>query len=226
MKKSIHLQGSIRKQEFLVPVKTNILDNTIVSEAINPYADYYGQLPQKAEPNSIFFHINKFYFLEEVLSYVQSSEKCLHDTLNIASAHIEINHKQFPAIRIKRFPDYSQIEKLQKCMAKQGVEFSDKFQFNGEVSMRINKIFHLEDLGDGFFMDLEENHKGYFTHHLRLTSEEYEEKITAIKNNRICRLFDAVRGDLLIDGKVVELVRIFAEGLDLKLLECIKKGFK
>lgn len=226
MKNTIHFQGSIRKKEFLVPIKTNILKNTIVSEASNPYAEYYGQLPRKAEPNSIFLHTNKFYFLEEILSYSQGLEKCLRDTLNIASAYIEINKKQYPAIRIKQFTDYSQIEKLQTCLAKQGVEFSEKFQFNGEVDVRINKIFHLEEIGNTLFIDLTEDHKGYITHETPLTSEEFEEKITAVKNNHACKLFDAVRGELLINGKVVELVRVYSEALDLKLLECIKKGFK
>jgi hypothetical protein len=210
----------------LVPIKTSILKNTIVSEASNPYAEYYGQLPRKAEPNSIFLHIKKFYYLEEILSYTQGLEKCLRDTLNIASAYIEINNKQYPAIRIKRFTDYSQIEKLQTCLARQGVEFSDKFEFNGEVDVRINKIFHLEDFGNTLFIDLTEDHKGYITHETPLTSEEFEEKITAVKNNHVCKLFDAVRGELLINGKVVELVRVYSEALDLKLLECIKKGFK
>uniref|UniRef100_UPI0032179706 hypothetical protein n=1 Tax=uncultured Draconibacterium sp. TaxID=1573823 RepID=UPI0032179706 len=226
MKEVIHFTGTICKKETLEPINTNTLENTIVSEATSPYANYYGQLPQKAKPNSIFLFTAKFYFLEEILSSAKSMESCLLDNINIASAVIEFKNKQFAAIRIKNFPDYRQLVKLQKCLSEQGIEFLDKFHLAGEVDVKINKHFTLEEPEGGFFFDLAEENKGYFTHQSRVSCEDFKRIITQVKNNGNCKLFDAVHGEVLKDGKVTEIVRIFSEGINLDLLKCIKKEFE
>jgi hypothetical protein len=226
MKNQLILSGSISKKEIVVPIEANILENTFVTEATKPYANYYGSLPQKANPNSIFFHTQKFYFLEEILSFSQSLEKCLLDKINIASSHVEFKKKQYPAIRIKSFPDYSQITTLQQCFISHGVELTPKLIINGEVETRVNKLFYLEEIEPNLFMDLIEEHKGYFVCEKKILPKHFEKIMNRVKNNTECRLFDAVQGEILKNGNVIEVIRIFAEGLDLPLLKCLKERFQ
>lgn len=222
MKKHIQLSGSIAKKETLVPIQSNVLENTSVAEAALPYANYYGQLPSKAKPNSLFLFTTKFYFLEDILNRAQRIDACLIEKINIASAIIEYKNKQYSAIRIKHFPDYNQISNLQSCLIKQGIEFAPKIHLQGEVIAHINKLFSLEELEADFFKDNQEENKGYFIYGNRMSTEEFELLMKKVKNNGNCKLFDAVRGTILRNGKVFEIVRVFSEGLDLALLKCVK----
>lgn len=226
MKNQLTLPGSISKKEILVPIEANILKNTLVSEATTPYANYYGSVPQKAKPNSLFFFTQKFYFLEEILSFSQSLEKCLFDKINIASSHIEFKNKQYSAIRIKNFPDYSQITTLQQCLISHGIELTPKLIINGEVETRVNKLFYLDEIEPNIFFDLIEDHKGYFVFEKKILPGDFVEIIDRVKNNTECKLFDAVQGKIIKNGKVVKIIRIFTEGLDLQLLQCLKNRFQ
>jgi hypothetical protein len=225
MKNQVILSGSISKKEILVPIEANILENTFVTEAANPYANYYGRLPQKPKPNSLFFYTKKFYFLEEILSFTQDLEKCLLEKINIASSLIELNNNQYPAIRVKNFPDYSRLVLLQQCFISHGVELATKLNIKGEVKARINKLFVLQEIETDIYLDTIEEHKGYFIPKKKILAENFEEVISMVKNNTECKLFDAVQGKVLKNGEVREIIRIFAEGLDVQLLKCLKDRF-
>jgi len=225
MKNLVNLSGSIAKKEILVSIDRNILENTSVSEACGPYANYYGQMPQKAKPNSIFIFTSQFYYLEEILSCAVGAEECLTERINIASAHIYYGKKQYPAIRIKHFANYSQIIALQQCLMSKGIKFSLKNNIIGEVEARINKLFVLEKVGDAIYMDLEEDNKGYFFLPQKLSPDKFEQISTSVKNSSTCKLFDAVQGEIIQDGNVLELVRVFAEGLDVAFLNCMNQEF-
>lgn len=226
MKNQLTLSGSISKKEILVPIEANILENTFVTEATTPYANYYGSVPQKAKPNSLFFFTKKFYYLEEILSFSQSLEKCLLDQINIASSYIQFKNKQYPAIRIKNFPDYSQLTILQQCFISHGVELTPKLIINGEVETRVNKLFCLDEIEPNIFLDLIEDHKGYFVCEKKILPKDFDEIISRVKNNTECKLFDTVQGEILKNGKVIEIIRIFSEGLDLQMLQCLKNRFQ
>jgi hypothetical protein len=226
MKNIVYLSGSISKKEVLIPLQSNILKNTFVAEAAYPYANYYGRVPLKPKPNSLFLLTKKFYFLEEILSSAQNIEHCLLENINIAASFIEFNKKQFPAIRIKNFPNYDQLASLQSCLVEFGIEFAPQIRIEGEIRARINKLFELKELETDFYMDTIEENKGYFIHHGKLSPEAFEDTVSKIRNNGTCKLFDAVQGEILKDGKVYEFVRIFAEGLDISLLKCVRNQFE
>jgi hypothetical protein len=225
MKNLVNLTGSIAKREALIPIKNIVLANTAVYEASDPYDDYYGQLPKKAIPNSLFLFTKRFFFLEEILSCSQQFEKCLLDQINIAVAIITNNAHQYPAIRIKSFPDYTRLISVQKCLSEQGIQFSSIPLISGKIEARINKLFVLEKVSDNIYIDMIEDQKGYLFFEKRMLPDEFEYITNLIKNSSNCNLFDAVQGQMLQDGQVVEFVRIFAEGLDLEFLQELNKEF-
>jgi len=194
MKAPIQVCGSISKQEILNLIKTNILPDTFVAEASEPYADYYGGGPNEAKPNSIFMFTRKFYFLEEILSLQHKLENCPLDKLNMATAIVYINEKQYPAIRLKFFPDYRRLAELQKCFIKQGIEFAPPMGLKGKYRTDIHKVFELEEDEPGIYLDCVEANKGYFSFPQKLSSSGFYEIFASIKNNSSCRLFDAEQG--------------------------------
>ncbi|WP_319228225.1 hypothetical protein [Draconibacterium orientale] len=225
MKQKIYFSGLIIKHEKLEQIKLNIPDNIYIAEASTPYANYYGQLPRTAKPNSIFLFTKKFHFLEELICYSSSLEKCLFERINIASALVESGGKQYPAIRIKNFPDYSQLVKLEKCLQEKNIVFIEKIHLDERVKTIVSKPFFLEELEPNFYLDLIEEHKGYFVAERHLSPEEFEATITQIRYNGICKLFDAEQGVVYNDGKLTHLIRIFSESLNLEMLKCLSKEF-
>ncbi|WP_297098682.1 hypothetical protein [uncultured Draconibacterium sp.] len=225
MENSIHLNGIVIKHEKLVQIALSTPNNVYIAEASSPYADYYGHSPRTATPNSIFLFTKKFYFLEQLMCYSSSIEKCLFERINLASAIVESGDKQFPAIRIKDFPDYSQLVKLQKCLGEKNVLLVEKLHLEEEVKTIVSKVFVLEELEPDFFIDQVEDHKGYFIVDRHFDSEEFDRAITQIRFNGVCKLFDAEQGVLFSNGKLIHIVRIFSEALDLNMLKCLRKEF-
>ena len=221
-KNLIKVCGSITKTESLIPIQSNILEDTWVAEANLPYAHYYGHMPEKAKPNSLFLFTERFYSLEEVLRFPHGIDRCYTEELNIASATLEHQNKQYPAIRIKNFPDYEHLHLLQNCLALQGVLFAKKVHFITEVKAVISKCFELEELDEGIYLDQTEENKGYLFVQKRIDRDNFDKLILKIKNNSNCRFFDAVPGGFIMNSKSTDMVRIFSEGLDLELLKCIK----
>lgn len=215
--------GSITKKESLIYFKGNKLDNTTIAEADQPYSNYYGQIPDKPRPNSLFLFTELEYSLEEVLRLTQNIDICAKNQVNVASAVLYINKHRLPAIRIRNFPDYEHIKMLQQCYTEQGVMFSKRSLPDKEAIIKVNKCFWLEDAGDGYFLDLDEENEGYITFPYYPEMSEFEILIQNIRNNSSCSLFDAALGGLIIDGKVKDIIRIYTGHLNLDILKCIMK---
>ena len=224
--KIIKVCGSITKKESLIPINSNILEHSWVAEANLPYANYYGQVPGKAKSNSLFLFTDRFYSLEEVLRFSQGIDNCYTDKLNVASATLEFQNRQFPAIRIKNFPDYKHLHLLQNCYVQQGVLFAQKVHLITEVIAVISKCFELKKLDEGIYLDMVEENKGYLFTEKRIDRDNFEKVIVNIKNNSNCKLFDAVPGGFIINSQSKDIIRIFSEQLTLEVLRCIKYQFR
>jgi len=225
MKKIIRAPGSIYKEEVLMPIVQNVMTNTTVLEASHPYAHYYGQVPQTPKPNSIFILTRKFYYLEELLSLVSEVADCLQDEINFASAHLDYKGKQYPAVRIKHFPDYDRLKYLQNCLKEEGLEYLPKIDFSGKSISRVQKFFEMREVEPGIYMDNQENNKGYILCDKQFSSQHFNLTIQRLRNNGNCGLLDAVHGDIMLDGILVKIIRVFAEGIQTRSLKCIKAEF-
>ena len=82
--KTLKVCGSITKKEPLAPITSNILEHTVVAEANMPYSNYYGRVPDKPQPNSLFLFTERFYTLEEALRLTQNIDICAKNQVNTA----------------------------------------------------------------------------------------------------------------------------------------------
>jgi hypothetical protein len=222
----IKVCGSVIKKESIVPLNANIMENTSVAEASEPYFNYYGSTPENPVPNSLFLFTVPCYSLEEVLRFLQKSDACFKEKINVASALLDVGQNQYPAIRIKYFPDYKHLAELQKCFEKAGVQFTRKVPIQGEATVRIHKCFVLKEVEKGIFIDQMEENKGYILADTLLNEDEFRGLMAEIRNNSDCRLFDAAKCGIILDSEVKEVVRVFSEKLDLALLKCIQRQMK
>ena len=221
--KTLKVCGSITKKESLARITENIMEHTIVAEADQPYSSYYGRVPDKPEPNSLFLFTERYYTLEEALRLTQNIDICAKNQVNAASAVFLIQNNRYPAIRIRNFPDYQHLKMLQECYAKQGVKFLRKVPLIKETEVTVNKCFYLEDAGNGIFMDKEEINEGYIKIPRFLNLQEFDALMQNVWNNSECMFFDAAWGGMIIDSHVDDIIRIYSGHLDLNLLLCIKK---
>ncbi len=224
-KNIIHVCGSIVKKESIAPIATNILPNTTVVEANLPYAHYYGNRPEVAKPNSLFLFTEPFYSLEEILWFSQRIDKCFMKGVNVATSVLSFPLKQVAAIRIKNFPAYDRLKQLQECFAKQGVQFSKKFQPAKEAIVRTNKSFVLQEVEEGIYLDRVETDKGYVVLPTLIDQDDFNEFMAEFRYNSNCQLFDAVKACIIFGSELNDVARIYSENLDLELLRCIKNKF-
>lgn len=215
--------GSITKKESLIKLKDNILPHTVIAEANQPYSNYYGRVPRKAKPNSLFLFTARYYSLEEALRFNQNVDICTENKVDVASAIMQFSGDCSPAIRIRNFPDYENLATLQKCYADLGMKFSRKQNLEPETMVTVNKCFVLRKVEEGIFWDEKEKDEGYILISKYLKYEEFEELMRAVFNNSKCRIFDGAMGGLIIDGKALDIVRVYSEHLDLELLKCVQQ---
>jgi hypothetical protein len=215
--------GSVIKKESLVYLTDNKLENTTIAEADQPYSNYYGQIPKKPEPNSLFLFTDAEYSLEEALRFTQNIDICAKNKVNAASAVVFSAGSRIPAIRIRNFPDYQHLIMLQECYQAQGVRFVKRNIPEREPIIKVSKCFYLEDAGDGYYFDLDEEHEGYFTIPYYPDLSDFEILLQNVRNNSSCSLFDAAYGGLIVEGKVMDMIRIYSGHMSLNLLRCIRQ---
>lgn len=216
--------GSIIKREPLTRFTGAQMENTVIAEANQPYLNYYGRIPDKPQPNSLFLFTERYYTLEEALRFTQNIDICAKNRVNVASAVIDFHGVHHPAIRIKNFPDYQHIGMLQECYTRQGIKFARKVYIENEGLMQVSKCFHVEDAGDGFYMDMDEPNEGYFIIPFYPSIEAFEQLLRNIHNNSQCPVFDAAFGGFIMNGKVVDIMRIYSGHLNMDLLYCVRDG--
>jgi hypothetical protein len=224
----IKTSGAIIKTESIAPVTINILPNTVVAEADKPYSNYYGVAPfnMPTKPNSLFLFTSHYYSLEEVLRFAKLIELSCMKSLNIAVSVLQFKPDHYPAIRIKHFPDYKMIAKLQECFVTQGVEFAKKVHLKESAVIRTNKYFNLEELERNLYIDHLQENTGYIALPNLINEEKYREVISNIRNNTACPLFDAARGSIILDSEITDIIRIYSGHLDLEMLKCIQGKFE
>jgi hypothetical protein len=216
--------GSINKRESLTMLTGAKMENTVIAEASQPYHNYYGSIPDKPRPNSLFLFTERYYTLEEALRFTQNIGICARNKVNVASAVIEFSRQQHFAIRIRNFPDYRNIGLLQECYVRQGMKFSRKVNLEKEALIRVNKCFHVEDVGHGFYRDLDLQNEGYFMMPSYPEIDEFDQMLRNFRNNSQCPLFDAAYGGFIMNGKVIDIMRVYSGHLDMDLLSCIRSG--
>jgi hypothetical protein len=220
--KTLKVCGSITKKESLAKFTGSVLDHTTVAEADHPYSGYYGRIPDKPKPNSLFLFTERYFTLEEALRLTQNIDICAKNKVNVASAIFLLKNHRVPAIRIRNFPDYQHVGMLQQCYINQGVRFSRKVDLENEAVVTVNKCFLLKSTDDGLYSDKNEKNEGYIKVPKRLELLKFEELFQNVRNNSNCLLFDAAMGGFIIDGFVEDIIRIYSDHLNTDLLKCIK----
>ena len=224
-KRIIETMGSIAKVEKLETLNSNILENTLVFDEIEPFPGYHGvNLPSEYNPSTVYLVLRKKLSTVKVIRITQQIKKYFKYSFDGTVSTICINNDVFNCIRIRNIKNYSIIPDLQKSYIYEGVRFMKKRNIRGEGIIDIKKHFELEELEEGIYKDLEDSLMYYVKIPRHLSWQMFFEITTSIKHNIDNLSFDAALGVLYLK-EITDVVRIFARDMSLDELKTIQQRY-
>lgn len=222
--------GSLLKEETLEVIDNKILPNTIVLEATNPfpgYYEYYEGLQKDVKPHYIYLITDREYNLEDFTRATQKIMSYFDANFHAALGTINIYNDTYYAIRIRRLNTYDQIKDLQSCYNSEGIHFKSNgsIPHNSTAMICLNKFFALDKIEDGFYKDHIEANHGYFTIPQKLSWKQFEHLTQQVKYNMELIHFDVSLGFLYDHFKAIDMIRVYAENLDLELMKKIRSKY-
>ncbi|MRT91844.1 hypothetical protein [Ancylomarina sp. 16SWW S1-10-2] len=231
MKKDTQIKyGSLIKEEEFELIESAILPNTFVLESKNPFPgfyEYYDNLQKDVTPHYIYLVTDKKYNLE---TFTRVTQKIMDDTnkkYHAAIGTITIFNTVYNIIRVRRIEHYTDIKELQTSYISSGINFMHKpanFNYDRGIT-RLNKFFSLKEVEDGFYFDSVEANHGYFTITKNIPWREFDELTKQVRYNMDMLHFDASIGFIYINFRAVDIIRVYAENLDLETLKQIRSKY-
>ena len=217
--------GSIAKVEKLETLKSNILENTLVLEEIEPFPGYHGaNLPTGYNPTAVYLVLKKKVSTIRIMRITQQIHKYFKPGFDGTAAEICINNDIITCIRLRNLDNYALIPELQKHYMHEGLKFMKKKKIQGDGIIEIKKHFELEKLDDGVYKDLEDPLMYYLEIPAHLNWSLFLEITTSIKHNLDDLSFDAALGAVYMK-EITEVVRIFAKDVAVEDLQKIRQRY-
>ncbi len=221
----IETMGSIAKVEKLETLDSNILENTLVLEEVEPFPGYHGaNLPSGYNPTAVYLIIKKKHSSIKIIRITQKIRKYFKHEFDGTSATICILNDVYNAIRIRNFGDIKILPELQKNYMYEGIKFLKKKSIKGDGIIELKKHFELEALGEGIYKDMEDPLMYYLRIPRHLSWQVFYEITTSIKHNLDNLNFDAALGSIYLK-EVIDVVRIFAKDMELGDLSKIRQQY-
>jgi len=223
----LELSGYIQKQEELKSVETNIIPGTMVLQSVHPFGGYYSTSPTEYIPNTIFFITNEEKQRDEVSRLTRFVKKELGIDFDASRAEVTIHGKVFTALRLFDYKDVDEVLQIQTAYANAGVKFvkSNK-SFNDNFTIKIWKVFLLEEIEKGVYLNKSKSKMFYFAIPKHLNYDEFKNLVKKVKNNWIGKSFDAGYAMLYRKEGVQEAVRIFSNHINDEMLKELPEKFK
>ena len=218
--------GTIVKEETIKSLQKKTIQNTAVLEVEDSYPGYYGLTDQQTQPNFIYLLTKKDYRFEAVKRLEKRIKKYCKDKFYISSASLEIQNKQWPAIRVKQLSSYDHLKDIMEFMQDEKVKFiQSKKVIDIKSIIRTDKVFWVEEVNKGIYMDLFEKEIGYIRLPKRLKWKAFETVTFMVKNNWLGKGFDAALGHFNRKTGVEEVVRIYSKENSEELLTTIREVY-
>ena len=97
----IETMGSITKVEKIQTLNSNVLDNTLALDEIEPYPGYHGaNLPSGYNTATVYMVIKKKLSMVRILRMTQNIKKYVKEEFDGTSATVSVNNTVFNSIRI------------------------------------------------------------------------------------------------------------------------------
>lgn len=226
--KKIEVFVSLTKMDTVVVLEKNILTGSLVFESLNPFPGYYHELPSDPRSMYIYMVLEKPYTLDEILRVTQVIEKQYDWNFDVGKAYLKIGTEELFAIRIRHISSVDYLEKIQKAFSDHGISFFKRKKISGkhETKVKIIKFIELEELKKGIYLSVLDNSIAYVEIPKFLNPEIFSKVSMDVKYNWDGREFDVASAAFYEKGKLLELVRIYSDKIDVDYLEAIRKLYE
>ncbi len=208
--------GGLQKEEPLSCIEDELLlADSCVLESVSPFAGYYTQ-PNASKPLYLYLMLEgnaSFWPVMEAIQQVKKSAPFDFDAVFGEISFTDQTHCY--TIRVRDLPHYHLIAELQLLLKNQGLVFRKRNRKLVQIPglIRLEKFFYLQELGNGFYLDRQQDHHMYFTVNASLAWEQFKKLTEEVKYDVNLLYFDAAQAHFFEDGKTTRLIRIYKEGL-------------
>lgn len=219
--------GTLEKLEQFNTLSQNVLSGSLAFESPSPFWGYYSDDPHDYNsPLYIYLAVLPVYTVFDIGRAFQKVRGEFDIDLDVALADIKFNDRHFSVIRVRHLKDYSRIKDIQSSFINHGISMlispSHHWQ-NLTVHVKLKKVFGVKPLSDSIYIDMFEPNHAYIEIPKKLGFEEFVSLTQKVRNNWLGYKFDAALGAFLQEQKVIEVVRIYSEHLDIETLNGIQK---
>ncbi|MGC9353065.1 MAG: hypothetical protein ACP5D9_04455 [Mariniphaga sp.] len=218
---------NLTKHVTIVAVEDKILPGSLVFEAQNQFPGYYHETPTSPEPVYIYLVLDRQYPLEEVLRATQNIEKEYDWNFDSGKGYMLIGSQLLNVIRLRHLSEIDLVEKIQEAYQNQGINFLMNKKLKGklEAEVKIVKFLNLVKLGEGIYIEAEDENFGYVEIPKYLKPSAFIKVTMDVKYNWDGHEFDAASGSFFKDGKLVEFVRVLSNKIDVDYLHQLRLLF-
>ncbi|MGM0530978.1 MAG: hypothetical protein ACQER7_06465 [Bacteroidota bacterium] len=217
--------GLIEKKEHVHSLKMKSLKNYLILESIDPFPGAH------IRHKSSFV---KFYYLaikpdkldQDIKIAAQSAEGQISGEVSSALGEIKIDDKSYYVIRLRNISENT-LPLLVKAYEYEGINmYPFKENVHGDVWIEVKKFFHLEEIEEDIFTDLDDPFIGYLKIPRKLDWEELETLTQKVKQEIPYSNFDKALGTIYKGGEPVEVIRIFSPDMTEDVLKKISESFR
>jgi hypothetical protein len=217
--------GILEKIEDFTTLTGNIIPGTLVFESLSPFVGYYNENPHDYEsPLYLYMAVESDYSVFDIARAFQLVKNSLKIDLDVAKASVRFNDKFFHVLRLRHIDGYSRLIDIQKQFAEHGIKplKSSLNKKNIHAHVTLNKVFCLESISDGLFIDRREKNHAYIQMPYMIHFDKLIEVTKRVRNNWVENRFDAAMGYFLCSDEVIEIVRIYTDNLDVNNLTALQ----
>ncbi|MFO8235686.1 MAG: hypothetical protein R6U04_09815 [Bacteroidales bacterium] len=220
--------GTITKKELVHSVKVKSSIDSLVLESVDPFPDVDSRYKKKYKvPKYYYIGITPHHLDQDILISARNAERHIDEELHSAIGEIKVNGETHRVIRLKNISG-KLLEKVLTAYKDYGLEIQTfNENINNSAIICTRKFFYLEEIEQGFFLDLDEEEKGYLEVPRKLSWEEFERITEKVKSECKHPAFDGAIGVISKHGVNQHVIRIYHPNLDKeKILEIGKNYIK
>jgi hypothetical protein len=220
--------GSLEKLEQLSTIDKELAHGKLVFQSLSPFWGYYNDYPHHSSPFYIYMVIDKTYTVFEVMRAYQEVKAELGFHFDAAKAFVVFNDRSYNAIRLRQLDNFNQIQPIFESFAAHGIKpySSSSAWTNVTARVTLNKLFCLEHIMEGIFIDKWVEKHAYIELPHLLAFDKLVELTNNVRNNWTETRFDAAVATFLKNDKVVSAVRIYSDNLEIENLSGLKKIYE
>lgn len=230
MEKHQHCEvfGTLEKIEQFNTLHENIIPGSLVFESPAPFSGYYNEFDSpnaNLSPHYIYIGILTTYAVFDVVRALQKVREEFDFDLDAAKAFVRFNDRFFNVIRLRHITDYALIRAVQESFVKHGIAMlmASGNWMNVTTHVTLKKVFCLQTISEHIYKDACEPNHYYLRIPKTLSFEEFADVTAKVRYNWLDSKFDAALGYFLKEQEVVEIIRIYAEHLELPQLQELRK---